>query len=148
MEMRRHTGDATRKNLAAFGDELLQKIWVFVIDRFDRNINPASRHCPISAAKGGAAFGGLRLHLFGFAMERVLTQERVVFLFLEPVRRARTFFVPSGHVARDRFPQRFCLGAFKSNDFLGHKSLFSVFGDGGLLFFSLAFAALVVGKAK
>src|SRR5438132_5691276 len=59
--------------------------------------------------------------LFGFAMKRVLSQKRIVFLFLEPVRRARTFLVPRRHVARDRFAERFRFGAFENDNFLCHR---------------------------
>src|SRR6202040_4122626 len=61
------------------------------------------------------------IRLFGFAMKRVLTQMRIVFLFLEPVRRARTFLVTRGHVPRNRFAQRFRFGALEGDDFLGHR---------------------------
>src|SRR5436190_20130900 len=60
------------------------------------------------------------IRLFGFAMKRVLAQMRVVFLFFEPVWRARTFLVPHGHVTRNRFAERFRFGAFEGDDFLGH----------------------------
>ena len=105
MEVRRHTGDAAGKNFAALGHEFFQEIGIFVIDRFNRDVDPAPGHGAIGTAKCGTAFGGLGLHwkLLSFAMKRVLSQKRIVFLFLEPVRRARTFFVARGHVARRRF---------------------------------------------
>src|SRR5207253_11260070 len=53
-------------------------------------------------------------------MKRVLPQKRIVFLFLEPVRRARTFFVPLAHVTRNRFAERFRFGAFEDDNFLRH----------------------------
>src|SRR5262249_38606975 len=65
-----------------------------------------------------AVFGCIRL--LGFAMKRVFPHMRIVFLFLEPVRRARTFLVPRGHVARDRLSQSFRFGAFEGDDFLRH----------------------------
>ena len=40
MEMRRHSGNATRKNFSAFGYEFFQEIGVLVIDRFDRDVDP------------------------------------------------------------------------------------------------------------
>src|SRR5256885_10252850 len=61
------------------------------------------------------------IRLFGFAVKRVLPQKRIVFLFLEPVRRARTLLVPPGHVTRNRFAERFRFGAFESDNFLGHR---------------------------
>src|SRR5262245_24806123 len=53
-------------------------------------------------------------------MKRVLPQMRIVFLFLEPVRGARTFFVSRAHVARNRFTQRSGFGALEGDNFLGH----------------------------
>src|ERR1700730_12350974 len=60
------------------------------------------------------------IRLFGLAMKRVFPQERIVFLFLEPVRGARTFFIPLRHVTRNRFAERFRFSAFEGDDFLGH----------------------------
>src|SRR5437016_9981623 len=60
------------------------------------------------------------IRLFGFAVKRVLAQKWVVFLFLEPVRCARTFLVPRGHVTRDRFAERFRFGALEGDNFLRH----------------------------
>src|SRR5437899_11620710 len=54
-------------------------------------------------------------------IKREFPQQRIVFLFLEPVRRARTFFVPLGHVARNRFAERFRFGAFEGDNFLCHR---------------------------
>ena len=62
MKMRRHAGDATGKNFAALGHEFFQKIGVFVIDRFDGDVDPAPGHGAIGAAKCGTALGGLGLH--------------------------------------------------------------------------------------
>src|SRR5947209_12386978 len=121
--MGRHAGDAAGKNLAALGHKFFQQIGIFIIDRFDRDVDPAPGHGAVGAAKSGTAFGGLRLHekLFGFAVKRVFSQKRIVFLLFEPVRRARTFFVPLSHVTRDRFTERFRFGAFKGDNFLGHR---------------------------
>src|SRR5256885_11240231 len=55
-------------------------------------------------------------------MKRVLAQKRIVFLFLEPVRRARAFLVARGHVTRNRFAERFRFGAFEGDNFLGHRN--------------------------
>src|SRR6267378_793150 len=132
VEVRRHPGDAAGKNLAALGHKLLQEIGIFVIDRFDRDVDPAPGHGAIGAAKCGTAFGGLGLHreLFGFAMKRVLPQKRIVFLFLEPVRRAWTFLVPKRHITRDRFTERFRFSAFESDNFLCHR-LYSLVSAAG-----------------
>src|SRR6266704_533792 len=62
MEMGRHAGDAAGKDLAALGHKLFQEIGIFVIDRFDRDVDPAPGHGAIGAAKSGTAFGGLGLH--------------------------------------------------------------------------------------
>ena len=125
VHMSRHTGNATRKNLAALGDEFLQKIRIFVIDRFGSNIDPAPRHGAVGAAKSRSAFGGFGLHqqLFGFPVKSSPPQKRVVFLLFKTVRRPRAFFVPGSHVTRNRFAQRLRLGAFKDNDLLGHKPI-------------------------
>src|SRR2546421_8866121 len=61
------------------------------------------------------------IRLFGFAMKRVLSQKRIVFLFLEPVPRARAFLVSLAHVTRNRFAERFRFGAFEGDNFLGHR---------------------------
>ncbi len=62
MQMRGHAGDAARENLAAFGDEFFQHIGVFVIDRFDRDVDPPSRHGAIRASECGTALGSFWLH--------------------------------------------------------------------------------------
>jgi len=62
MQMRRHTGDAAWKNFAALCDEFLQEIGIFVIDCLNRNIDSATRHGAIRAAKGGTAFGSFRTY--------------------------------------------------------------------------------------
>ena len=123
MQMRRHTRHAARQNLAALGDEFFQEIGVLVIDRFDGDVDPAPRHGAIGAAKSGTAFGGLGFHLFRFAVQGVPLQEWIVFFLFKTVRRARAFLVPRAHVARDRFAERFRLGAFESDNFLRHESI-------------------------
>src|SRR5207237_5578119 len=65
-----------------------------------------------------AVLGCIRLRCF--AMKRVLAQMRIVFLFLEPVRRLRALLVPRAHVTRDRFAERFRFGALEGDNFLGH----------------------------
>ena len=62
MHMRRHAGNAAGENFAAFGDKFFQQIGVFVIDRFDRDVDSPPRHRAIGAAKCGTAFGGFGLH--------------------------------------------------------------------------------------
>ena len=62
MKMRRHAGDAARKNLATLGDKFLQEIRVLVIDRLHGDIDSTPRHGTISAAKCRTAFWSFRLH--------------------------------------------------------------------------------------
>ena len=122
MEVRRHSGDTARKNLAALGDELFQEIGIFVIDRLDRDVDATARHGAVGAAEGGAAFGCFRFHgLFGFPVQRVTAQKRVVFLFLQAARSIRAFFVAGRNVSRRRFALGFRLGAFECDVVSGHN---------------------------
>src|SRR2546430_12136870 len=59
--------------------------------------------------------------LLCFAVQCVPPQKGIVFLFLEPIRCPRTFFVPRGHVARHGFPQGSRLSALQNDDFLRHQ---------------------------
>jgi len=144
----RHAGDATGKNFAALGDEFFQQIRIFVIDGLHRDVDPAPRHGPISAAKCGTAFWRFRLHcwLFGFAVQGVPPQKRIVFFLLQPVRCARTFLVASGHVPRGRFPKRLSLRALESYNLLRHRSLLLHLRWSS--FFLLRLGALFFGQAK
>src|SRR5438132_10857710 len=54
-------------------------------------------------------------------MQRVSPQKRIVFLFLEPIWLARTFFVSRRHVTRHGLAESFGLGAFKDDNFLRHS---------------------------
>jgi hypothetical protein len=80
-------------------------------------------------------------------MERMPLQEGIVFLFLKPIGRARTFLVSRGHVTRRRFAERFRLGAFQSNNFLRHFLLLLCLGRRNGFFF-LSLAALLLGESK
>jgi hypothetical protein len=62
MQMRRHAGDAARENFAAFGDKFFQHIRVFVINRFDRDVDSPARHGAIRASKCGTTLGSFGLH--------------------------------------------------------------------------------------
>jgi hypothetical protein len=62
MQMRGHAGDPARENFTAFGDKFFQHIRVFVIDRFDGDVDSPARHGAIRAAKCGTTFGSLGLH--------------------------------------------------------------------------------------
>lgn len=122
MQMRRHAGDAARENLAAFSDKFFQHIRIFIIDRFDGDVDSSSRHGAIRPAKCGTTLGSFGLHssLLRFPMESMPLEKRIVFLFLEPIGRAGAFLVSRGHVTRRRLVERFRLGAFQSNNFLRH----------------------------
>src|SRR5207248_8952145 len=125
VHIRRHAGNATGKNFAALSHEFLQQIRILVIDCFYGDVDPASRHGPIRAAKCGTTFWRFWLHgwLFGLAMQCAPPQKRIVFFLLQPVRRARTFLVTSRHITRRRFPKRLGLRAFESDNLLRHRTL-------------------------
>jgi hypothetical protein len=139
MQMRRHPGHAARKDLATLGDKFFEEIGIFVIDRFQGNVDPAARHGAIRATKSGTAFGCLGLHdgLFGFAMQGMLAQKRIVFLLFEAVWGLRTLLIPGAHVTRDRFAESLGFSAFERDDFLGHKLFFRFLGR-RFFFFGLA----------
>src|SRR5438094_6327097 len=54
-------------------------------------------------------------------MEGAPFQKWIVLLLFKAIRSPRAFLVPRGHVTRDWFAQRFCLGAFESDNFLRHS---------------------------
>jgi hypothetical protein len=114
VHVRGHAGHAARQNLAALSDEFSQEIGIFVIDRFQGDVNPAARHGAIGAAERGTAFGSFWLHLklSCLAVERVPPQKWIVFFLFQTIGRARAFFVPRGRVARNRLAERLGLGAF------------------------------------
>src|SRR6266853_84490 len=58
--------------------------------------------------------------LFGFPMERVALQVRVVFFLFEPVRSVRALFVARRNVARDGFAFGFRLRAFENDEIAWH----------------------------
>src|SRR5688572_26962732 len=78
-------------------------------------------------------------------MKSMPLQERIVFLFLEAIRRARALLVPGAHVTRNRLAERLGFGAFESDDFLGHKLLLAVVGLG---FLFLAFGPFFIGETE
>ncbi len=57
MQVRGHSSHTTWQNFAIFGDELLQKVRVFVINGLDRDIDPAAGHDAVRTAEIGAALG-------------------------------------------------------------------------------------------
>jgi hypothetical protein len=62
MQMRRHAGNAAGEDLAALSDEFFQQVRILIIDRLDRDVDPAARHRAIGAAESGTAFGSFGLH--------------------------------------------------------------------------------------
>jgi hypothetical protein len=124
VQMRRHPGDAARKDFTALGHKFFQEIRVFVIKGFNGDVDSTPRHGAVRPTKGGAAFGGFRLHrrLLGLAMQGMPLKKWIVFLFLQPIRSSRAFLVPRRHVARRRFAQRFRFGAFQRDYLLRHGS--------------------------
>ncbi len=62
VEVGRHACDTAGENFAALGHEFFQKIGIFIIDCFGRDIDATARHGPIGAAEGRATFSGLWLH--------------------------------------------------------------------------------------
>jgi hypothetical protein len=80
-------------------------------------------------------------------MESMPLQEWIVFLFLEPIGRARAFLVSARHVTRCRLAERLGLGAFQGNNFLRHFLL--LFGLGRRNgFFFLGLATFLLGQSK
>src|SRR5262245_39874069 len=66
MHVRRHSGDTTRQNLSALGDEFFQQVGVLVIDCLGGDVDSAARHRAVGATESGTAFGGLWLHVIWF----------------------------------------------------------------------------------
>src|SRR5262249_26225918 len=99
------------------------QIRILVVDCFHGDVDTASRHGPIRAAKCGTTFWRFWLHcwLFGLAMQCAPPQKRIEFFLLQSVRCARTFLVTSRHVTRRRFPKGLSLRAFKSDNLLRHR---------------------------
>ena len=135
MQVRRDASQAARQDSTALDDEAFQQFGIFVVDGLDHQVDTATRHRAIGPAHGGAAFGCLGLHvgLFGLAVQRVAAEMRIVFLFLQPARRARALFVAGAHVARDRLAFGGGLGALESNDVLCHGFSVFAFGRGFLV---------------
>ena len=71
-------------------------------------------------------------------MEGAPFQKWIVLLLFKAIRSPRAFLVPRGHVTRDWFAQRFCLGAFESDNFLRHFGLFFRLSWRGFFFLGLA----------
>ena len=118
-----HTGHATWQDFAALGDEALEKIGVFVIDRLDVEVHATAWHWAVGAAEVRAALWCFRLHgvLFDFAVECMAVQIGVELFLFEPVWCARALLVACGDVARGGFPLGFGLGAFEGDVFLWHR---------------------------
>jgi len=113
MKVSRHPGHTAWKDLAALRDKFFQKVRIFIIDCFGRDINPATRHDSICAAKIGPAFGVFRFHggLLHFSVQSVAAQERVVLSFLQASRGIRALLVPCADIPRNRSAFGFCFSA-------------------------------------
>jgi hypothetical protein len=125
----RHSCETARKNLAVLRYEFLQEVWIFPVDRFESDIHTTARHRAVGSAESRTAGGSFWLHVFGcermslarFAVKCAPAKERIVFNFLQPVRRVRALFVAGRDITGDGFPLRFCLGAFKNNKVACHR---------------------------
>jgi hypothetical protein len=121
VEVSWHPSDAPWQNLATFGDKFSQKIRIFVIDGFGRDINTTPRHDPVCASKIRPPLCIFWFHCsLDLPMEGTPSKERIVFFLLETAGSVRAFFVAGAYVARSRFTFCFRLRALKSDDFPGH----------------------------
>ena len=78
-------------------------------------------------------------------MKSMPLQERIIFLFFQPIRRAWTFLVASAHITRHWSSSRLGFCAFEGNNFLRHKLVFAVVGLG---FFFLTFGSFFFGQTE
>ena len=119
----RHASYAAWQDLAALGDEALEKIGIFIIDRLDVEIHATAWHRAVGAAEVRPALWCFRLHgvLFDFAVECVAVQMGVELFLFEPVGCARALFVACCDVARGWFALGLGLGAFEGYVFLWHR---------------------------
>src|SRR5437867_4416824 len=62
MQMRGHPRDAARENFATFGNKFFQHIRVFVIDRFEGDVDSPSRHGAVRTSECGTTLGSFGLH--------------------------------------------------------------------------------------
>jgi hypothetical protein len=119
----RHTGDAPWENLTAFGNEFSEKVWIFVIDGFRRDIDATSGHSPIRAPKIRSTLCVFWFHWsLHLPMEGTPPQERIVLFLLETAGSIRAFFVARTDVAGSRLALSLRLRALKSNDIPWHDS--------------------------
>jgi hypothetical protein len=63
VHVRRHAGNSAREDFAAFGNELLKKIRILVVDRLRRDVDAAAGHDAICPAEIRSAFGGFWFHV-------------------------------------------------------------------------------------
>ena len=121
MKMGRHPGHSSRQDFAAFGDEFLEQVRVFVIDGFCGNIDATARHDPVGSSEIRSAFGIFRFHyLLHLPMKGASAKKRIVLFLLQAAGCIKAFFVTCGHVTRYRFTFRFRLRALKSDDISRH----------------------------
>ena len=120
-----HSSDPTWEDFAAFGYKFFQKIRIFVIECLCCDINPATRHDSIRAAKIGPALGVFRFHLalLNLPVQGMTTQEWIVLFLFQAARRIWAFFIARADVSRCWFARGLRLGAFESDDFPRHKRL-------------------------
>jgi len=118
-----HSSDPTREDFAAFGYKFFQKIRIFVIECLCCDINPATRHDSIRAAKIGPALGVFRFHLvlLNFPVQGMATQKRIVLFLFQAARRIRAFFISCTDVSRGWFACGLRLSAFENDDFPWHN---------------------------
>jgi hypothetical protein len=74
-----------------------------------------------------AVFGSIKL--LYFAMERVASEERVIFFLFQAAWSVGAFFISGGDIARDRFALGSGLGALEDNDVSRHN--YSLLSDTG-----------------
>ena len=131
-----HSRDSAGNDFPGFGDKTTQKVGIFIIDRFEGDIDATAWHRAVGPAEVGAALWSFRLHglrkikLFDFAVQGVPAQERVVFFLFEASGSVRALFVACADVAGSRFAFGRCFCAFQNNNFSCHGFDWLVFGLG------------------
>lgn len=122
VQMGWHAGDPAGNDLPGFGNEAFQKVWIFIIDGFHREIDSAAGHWTVGAPEVRAALWCFWLHgwLFDFPVQGMPFEVRVVLFLFKTARSFGAFLVTFAHVARYGFSFRPGFGAFQRDDFLCH----------------------------